>query len=110
MDYPAYIASYSIAHNERQTALRFFTDDVLLEDEQAHNGNNEELQIRSWAHIGETVLAELDGVFVSDEDVPLHFFYPFRKGEKARYRFLAANTAVGEKISHIRITYWESSL
>ncbi|KAJ5508825.1 hypothetical protein N7527_010968 [Penicillium freii] len=58
MDYPAYIESYNIVNNERQTALRFFTEDIILEDgtnktqgrervikmfEEAHNGIREEL-------------------------------------------------------------------
>ncbi|KAJ5603271.1 hypothetical protein N7537_006227 [Penicillium hordei] len=125
MDYPAYIESYNTAHNERQTALRFFTDDVILEDgtnkvqgreqviklfEAAHNGISEELIIRAWAQTGETILAELDGKFVSDEDTPNHFFYPFKKGEKARFRFLAAYTVVAGQFSHIRITCWASPL
>ncbi|KAJ5977757.1 hypothetical protein N7501_001099 [Penicillium viridicatum] len=125
MDYPAYIKSYNIVNNERQTALRFFTEDIILEDgtnktqgreqvinllEEAHNGIREELQIRAWAQGGETVLAELDGVFVSEKDTPEHFFYAFKKGEKVRFRFLAAYTVIAGKISHIRITYWASPL
>ncbi|KUM60724.1 hypothetical protein ACN42_g6412 [Penicillium freii] len=102
MDYPAYIESYNIVNNERQTALRFFTEDIILEDgtnktqgrervikmfEEAHNGIREELQIRAWAQDGETVLAELDGVFVNEKDTPQHFFYAFKKGEQVRFRF-----------------------
>ena len=125
MDYPAYIKSYNMTNNEQQTSLQFFTEDVLLEDgnrkiqgreqvikvlEEAHNGINEELQIRAWAQTGETLLAELDGEFISDEDAPQHFFYPFKKGEKVRFRFLAAYTVVAGRFSNIRITYWPSPI
>ncbi|CAI7641624.1 unnamed protein product [Penicillium viridicatum] len=85
-------------------------EEVIKMLEEAHNGIREELQTRAWAQGGETVLAELDGVFVSEKDTPQHFFYAFKKGEKVRFRFLAAYTVVGRKISHIRITYWASPL
>ncbi|GMF66798.1 unnamed protein product [Aspergillus oryzae] len=123
MDYPAYIESYNTANAERATALRFFNEDVILEDgknktkgreevikllEAAHDGISEALHIRSWAQTGNTILAELDGHFVSREDAPGHFFYPFKKGEKVRFRFMAAYTLAGERFSHMRITYWPS--
>ncbi|KAF7516034.1 hypothetical protein PCG10_002633 [Penicillium crustosum] len=125
MDYSAYIESYNTANAERATALRFFTEDVVLEDgknqvkgreavikqlEAAHVGISESLHIISWAQAGETVLAELDGHFVSHEDTPDHFFYPFKKDEKVRFRFMAAYTLAGGRFSHMRITYWQSPL
>ena len=125
MDYSAYIESYNTANAERATALRFFNEDVILEDgknrtkgreevikllEAAHDGISEALHICSWAQTGNTILAELDGYFVSREDTPDHFFYPFTKGEKVRFRFMAAYTLVGDRFSHMRIMYWPSPL
>lgn len=95
MDYSAYIESYNTANAERATALRFFNEDVILEDgknrtkgreevirllEAAHDGISEALHIHSWARTGNTILAELDGHFVSREDTPKSFLLSVHEG------------------------------
>jgi hypothetical protein len=110
--------------DESAFVRQFYTEDLVVEGPQGiirghqewlrtltfvHDRVNERLQPVTVMQDGDTILAEIRGVFTATADRADFPYGPLKKGESVTVKMLAKYEVRGGQIAHITLASWPST-